>query len=45
MGRECVEIVKTFNKDKKNEKIVKVKLFLWEKLNAIDAMKKALKMK
>ena len=45
MGRECVEIVKTFNKGKKNEKKVKVKLFPWEELNAIDAMKKAFKMK
>lgn len=41
MGREAKEVVKVFNKGKKNEKKVKVTLFPWEKLNAIDIMKKA----
>jgi len=45
MGRECSEVVKIFNKGKKNEKKVKVKLFPWEELNAIDATKKAFKLK
>ncbi|MDW8274605.1 MAG: methionine adenosyltransferase, partial [Chitinophagales bacterium] len=41
MGREPKEVVKIFNKGKKNEKKVKVKLFPWEELNALDAVKKA----
>jgi S-adenosylmethionine synthetase len=41
MGRECREVVKVFNKGKKNEKKVKVKLFPWEELNAVPQMKKA----
>jgi S-adenosylmethionine synthetase len=45
MGRECSEVVKIFNKGKKNEKKVKVKLFPWEELNAIDATKRAFKLK
>ncbi|HEY8404600.1 MAG TPA: methionine adenosyltransferase [Flavobacteriales bacterium] len=41
MGRECKEVVKVFNKGKANEKKMKVKLFPWEELNALDAVKKA----
>jgi S-adenosylmethionine synthetase len=41
MGRETREIVKVFNKGKKNEKKIKVKLFPWEELNFVDAFKKA----
>ena len=40
MGRETVEIVKTFHKGKPNEKKVKVKLFPWEELNYVDKIKK-----
>ncbi len=40
MGRETKEVIKTFNKGKVNEKKVKVKLFPWEELNAIQAVKK-----
>jgi S-adenosylmethionine synthetase len=45
MGRECQEVVKVFNKGKKNEIKAKVKLFPWEELNAIDVTKKAFKIK
>jgi len=41
MGREPKELVKVFNKGKKNEKKIKVKLFPWEDLNLVDAFKKA----
>jgi len=41
MGRETKEVVKVFNKDKKNEKKIKVKLFPWEELSFVDAFKKA----
>ena len=34
-------MVKVFNKGKKTEKKVKVVLFPWERLNAVDATKKA----
>jgi S-adenosylmethionine synthetase len=40
MGRECKIVEKTFNKGKANEKKVKVKLFPWEELNAVNAVKK-----
>lgn len=40
MGRESKEVVKVFNKGMKNEKKVKVVLFPWERLNAVEAMKK-----
>lgn len=40
MGRECKVVEKTFNKGKANEKKVKVKLFPWEELNAVNAVKK-----
>ena len=39
MGRECKVVEKVFNKGKANEKRVKVKLFPWEELNALDAVK------
>jgi S-adenosylmethionine synthetase len=45
MGRKTETITKTFNKGKDNEKTVKVKLFPWEELNAVDAVKKAFKVK
>ena len=41
LGRESKEVVKIFNKGRKNEKKVKVVLFPWERLNAIEATKKA----
>ncbi|MCS6934125.1 MAG: methionine adenosyltransferase [Chitinophagales bacterium] len=41
MGRTPREVVKVFNKGKHNEKKMKVKLFPWEELNAINAVKKA----
>lgn len=41
MGRAPKEVTKVFNKGKKNEKKVKVKLFPWEELNAMAAVKKA----
>jgi S-adenosylmethionine synthetase len=41
MGRESKEVVKVFNKGRKTEKKVKVVLFPWEKLNAIESVKKA----
>lgn len=43
MGRESKVVEKVFNKGKKNEKKVKVKLFPWEELNAIAQVKKAFK--
>jgi S-adenosylmethionine synthetase len=45
MGRKTETVTKTFNKGKDNEKTVKVKLFPWEELNAVDAVKKAFKVK
>ncbi|MEO8147416.1 MAG: methionine adenosyltransferase [Bacteroidia bacterium] len=44
MGRESKVVKKTFNKGKKNEKTVEVKLFPWEELNSLDAIKKAFKL-
>ena len=41
MGRECKEVTKVFNKGKKNEKKMKVKLFPWEELNCVDQVRKA----
>jgi S-adenosylmethionine synthetase len=38
-------VEKVFNKGKKNEKKVKVKLFPWEELNAVNALKKAFDLK
>ncbi len=45
MGRESKIVTKIFNKGKDNEKSVKVKLFPWEELNAVNAVKKAFKLK
>ena len=45
MGRKCETIEKTFNKGKKNELSVSVKLFPWEELNATDAVKLVFNMK
>ena len=45
MGRKTEIKTKTYNKGKDNEKTVKVKLFPWEELNALDAVKKAFKLK
>jgi S-adenosylmethionine synthetase len=40
MGRKTKVVEKTFNKGKVNEKKIKVKLFPWEELNAVAALKK-----
>ena len=45
MGREPKVVEKIFNKGMKTEKRVKVELFPWEKLNYVDAVKKAFKLK
>jgi S-adenosylmethionine synthetase len=45
MGRETKIVEKTFNKGKKNEKKVTVELFPWEKLDFVDAVKKAFRIK
>ena len=44
MGRECIEMNKTFNKGKKNELTVKVELFPWEKLNCVEIVKTTFKL-
>jgi S-adenosylmethionine synthetase len=44
MGREPKVVEKVFNKGAKNEKKVKVELFPWEKLDYVDAVKKAFKL-
>jgi S-adenosylmethionine synthetase len=44
MGRKNEEVTKVFNKGKKNELKVKVELFTWEKLDYVDAVKKAFKL-
>lgn len=41
LGRKTQVVEKVFNKGKRNEKKVKVKLFPWEELNAIPQVKKA----
>ena len=41
MGRETKTVEKTFNKGKANEMKMKVELFPWEKLDFVDAVKKA----
>jgi len=41
MGRKCETVTKTYNKGKKHELSVTVKLFPWEETNAVDASKKA----
>ncbi|MBL0741669.1 methionine adenosyltransferase [Chryseolinea lacunae] len=43
MGREPKVVEKIFNKGKKSELKVKVELFPWEKLDYVDAVKKAFK--
>jgi S-adenosylmethionine synthetase len=43
MGRESKVVEKTFNKGKKNELTTTVELFPWEKLDYVDAVKKAFK--
>ncbi len=45
MGRECKVVEKVFNKGKKNEKKVKVKLFPWEELNSLKETKAAFGLK
>jgi S-adenosylmethionine synthetase len=45
MGRKNEVVTKVFNKGKENEKKVKVELFTWEKLDYVDKVKKAFKLK
>jgi S-adenosylmethionine synthetase len=45
MGRKSEFKEKTFNKGKDNEKTVNVELFTWEKLDYVDKIKKAFKIK
>ena len=45
MGRESKVVEKIFNKGAENEKKVKVKLFPWEELNSIAAVKKTFGLK
>ena len=45
MGREPKVVEKVFNLGKKTEKKVKVELFPWEKLDYVDQVKKAFKIK
>jgi len=45
MGREPKIVEKVFNAGKKTEKKVKVELFPWEKLDYVDQVKKAFKIK
>jgi S-adenosylmethionine synthetase len=45
MGRKNEVVTKIFNKGKKNELKLKVELFTWEKLDFVDAVKKAFKLK
>jgi S-adenosylmethionine synthetase len=44
MGRESKVVEKVFNKGKRNELKMKVELFPWEKLDHVDAVKKAFKL-
>lgn len=44
MGRDCREVTKTFS-NAGQKATVKVKLFPWEELNAVDVVKKAFKLK
>jgi S-adenosylmethionine synthetase len=41
MGRTCETVTKVYNKGKKNELSVNVKLFPWEEVNAVSAVKSA----
>ena len=43
MGRESVVVEKVFNKNKPNEKKMTVKLFPWEDLDQVAAVKNAFK--
>jgi S-adenosylmethionine synthetase len=45
MGREPKKVTKVFNKGKDTEKKVEVELFTWEKLDYVDQVKKAFKLK
>ncbi|MFN5843154.1 MAG: methionine adenosyltransferase, partial [Bacteroidota bacterium] len=45
MGRSPKTVTKVFNKGKENEKKVIVELFTWEKLDYVDAVKKAFSLK
>jgi S-adenosylmethionine synthetase len=45
MGRETKTVEKVFNKGKKSEKRVTVELFPWEKLDYVEEIKKAFKIK
>jgi S-adenosylmethionine synthetase len=45
MGRKNEVVTKIFNKGKANELKMKVELFSWEKLDYVDAVKKAFKIK
>ncbi len=45
MGRQPKVVEKIFNKGRKTEKRVRVELFPWEKLDYVDAVKKAFKLK
>ena len=44
MGREPKKVTKIFNKGKENELKVNVELFPWEKLDAVEVVKKAFKL-
>jgi S-adenosylmethionine synthetase len=44
MGREAIVVEKVFNKGKNSELKVKVELFPWEKLDHVDAIKKAFRL-
>ena len=44
MGREPKKVEKVFNKGKRNELKIEVELFPWEKLDYVDAVKKAFKL-
>jgi S-adenosylmethionine synthetase len=44
MGRKNEIVTKVFNKGKENEKKMEVELFTWEKLDYVDAVKKAFKL-
>lgn len=45
MGRSPKTVTKVFNKGKENEKKIIVELFTWEKLDYVDAVKKAFSLK
>ncbi len=45
MGRKNEVVTKVFNKGKSNEKKVQVELFTWEKLDYVNQVKKAFKLK